>query len=93
MNANESISKILLERFREDHKSHTLLYLRNIVGVKSEMPRTWEYRTELYSWSFETTNFKPAKQMTADILVFRYKKYKGQKKCDLRIVHKIQKNN
>jgi hypothetical protein len=63
--------------FREESKSHSHIYTGRDGPV--------------YSWSFEYSNFKPAKQSTADILVFRYKKRKSQKKCDVRVIHKIQK--
>lgn len=91
MNATESVTKILLGRFREESKSRTLFYQQTIVGTISENPRVWGYRNEMYSWSFETFDFKPTKQSIADILVFRHKKHKGQKKCNCRIVHRIQR--
>jgi hypothetical protein len=63
--------------FREESKSHSRIY------------EGWN--GAVYSCSFETYDFKPAKQSTSDILGFRYKKRKSQKKCDVRVIHKIQK--
>lgn len=93
MKADDRVLEILTERFREGHKSHTRLYRKDWIdnpNLDDSDRDNWKSKIEMYSWSFETSDFKPAKQSTADILVFRYKKYKGQKKCDCRIIHKLQ---
>lgn len=76
--------------FRESSKNHSRIYFEGVVCDVADKDDhllkpfyvgvgIWNFKC-MYSWSFETFDFKPARQSNADILVFRYKEKKGQKK-------------
>lgn len=80
--------------FREEFKSHSRVEFENTnclefndenEGIRSG----WKSHTSKISWSFETSDYKPAKQRNADYLVFRYTPVKGRG-CTIRIVHKLK---
>lgn len=83
----------LLKGFREKFKSCSRIYFSNsqYYILNDKLIRKNPKYIGMISWSFETVDFKPAKQDSADILVFRYKGLKSQKFCDVRIIHKIAK--
>lgn len=85
--------------FREKSKNHSRSYIAGRISWADTRDILKNHRVgigtfkfdSMISWSFETSDFRPSDQENADILVFRFKAVKGQRKPTLRIVHKLKR--
>lgn len=89
-----------IPHFREGFKNHSRTYIPGDITLCDvrDLPRHITVGVgyisfeAMISWSFETNDYKPADQKSADLLVFRFKAVKGQRRCTLRVTYKIKHN-
>lgn len=88
----------LIPYFREKSKNHSRTYIHGDIMLADVRDIQKKHQVgigvlkfqSMISWSFETSDFRTSDQKNADILVFRFKAVKGQRRPTLRIIHKLK---